>query len=367
MRFSDATKVLTSILQYNVDQMQANMAKGVTRTSDYVVPFFYGDPGVGKTAIPRFVAEQHDLPYGQAIVAQYDAGEMAGIPFVRPIDQYDEDGELMEEKDYQLTRERPDYLPTFDAGIFNLDEMPQAFLANQNICSQLINEYRVGHHHISPAICICATGNKPENKAGTTTMPTHVRDRINSIEIEADQPEFLSYAAQKGLDRRVRAFIRENPALLHDFNVTALANPTPRSWEKTSTVLQLGLMNDNSLREGILTEMVIGQIGEGAGRTFISWLRVEDKMPKLEELLKDPKNTRVFGAEDASINYLLLSSLADIASPKNMDAIVEYISRIPNAEFMAMWAQETVTRDPTLTKTPALKKWMMTTGTDLML
>lgn len=356
MRISEAKELLAQIVAFNLMEYNAMVEKGLiySSTATYIVPMFVGDPGLGKTAIPRQIAAELELPFFQTIVAQYDAGEMAGFPMRGerkfPITQ---DGKKVGEKTVErMVRLRPSYLPDIDdpeqqVGIYNLDELPQAFLANQNICSQLVNEWRIGEHQISRGITICATGNKPDNKAGTTVMPNHLKDRLMMIEIEHNLDDWLAFAAARGIDPRVRTFVRQNPKLLHQFDPKAAGVegwPTPRSWEKTSTILAL------NLPKHIRMQSVSAQIGSGAAKTFEQWLRVEDRMPKIEDIIAHPETAPTFENKDADVLYLLLSNLAEIANEKNIDAILKYVTRIQAKEFMFMWYKEALLRHENMMK-----------------
>lgn len=371
MKPSDVKTLMSAIINYNLTQYEKGQLTGKRMENTYVTPFLVGDPGVGKTAILRQVAEELGMPYHQVIIAQMDAGEMAGLPFMskQEIEHYwidDKNKEHTEKKTVdRMIRLRPTYLPDpmvkeGQIGIFNLDELPQAFLANQNIASQLVNEYRVGEHEISPGITICATGNKPENKAGTTAMPSHLKDRLMFIEVEVDTEDFLKRAALDGYDPRVRAYIRQNPKYLHQFQVGANASTTPRSWGKASATLSMNLPTH------IRTNSLKGQIGEGATVHFETWLRVEDKLPKITDVIEHPETAPIFGNADANILYLLLANLADAATEKNIGNIIKYINRLPNQEFAAYWAQDTFTKNEALLKTAPVTEWKLSKGAKLL-
>src|SRR5688572_3768763 len=109
MKISEAKTLLKAIVNHNIDMaLQAERGKKVH--DQFIVPFFIGDPGVGKTAIPRQVAEDLEVMYRQTIVAQYDAGEMAGLPFKHDVPiEFDEKGNVLETEP-QMIRLRPTYL-----------------------------------------------------------------------------------------------------------------------------------------------------------------------------------------------------------------------------------------------------------------
>lgn len=366
MRISEAKTFLASVVSYNLTQFE----KGADHKT-YVVPMFIGDPGLGKTAIPTQVAKEAGMPYFETIVAQYDAGELAGMPFTgdKVTTHRDAEGNLREAIEKQMIRLRPDYLPDIHdedqlVGVYNLDELPQAFLANQNICSQLVNSWRIGKHLISSGITICCTGNKPENKAGTTAMPSHLKDRLLFLEVESHIDDSLDYFNKVGVDYRIRAFLKNNSGYLHKFTPGANSNPTPRSWEKTSVVINLG--NAPNIR----TQAIIGQIGTEAGTFFENWIRVEDRMPVLQDVIDHPEDVNkapVFGERDPDVAYILLAALADAANDKNIGNILKYIKRLPNQEFATFWAQDAFRRDPALLNNRDVTRWKMTDGVKVMI
>jgi hypothetical protein len=363
MKISDAKTLLTTILKYNIDQHLAGVSH-----KHFIIPCFIGDPGVGKTSIPNQVAAEEGVPLHTTIIAQYDAGEMGGfgIPTDVVFEEEDDEGKIRRYTEKRVIRARPDYLPDPRTpegvvGIWNLDELMQAFLANQNICSQIVNEYRVGEHPISHGITICCTGNKPENKAGTTTMPMHLRDRLMFINIEADHKDFNDYANQRGLHRWVRAFVQKNPAFLHKFEVGVNAFPSPRSWERTSELLKMGHAPH------ILTECLYGQIGEGMASQFLAWVKVEDRLPSAEDVVKDPEGVPVFGDRDADVNYMLMANLVEVADKKNLGQIIKYLKRMPNKEFVAMWAKDVQQRHPEVNDLKEMTEFKLSTLTKILI
>lgn len=369
MNFEDAVEVVNRIVAYNIDQFEANVKAGKRRTSDLIIPFLVGEPGVGKTAIPNKSAADLELPYSQAIVAQYDAGEMAGIPYITKRTIADPSAtasgkvgtEIQEEV---LVRARPDYLPTDTFGIFNLDELPQAFLANQNVVSQLVNEYRVGRHEISQALSIVATGNNPKDKAGTTTMPTHLRDRLMFITIVPDHECWLKYAAQKNLHPVVRAYIHNHHQKLHDFDPTREANPTPRSWEKVSSIAKMDF--EPRLRR----KLFAGQIGDGYATEFEAYFRHYDSMPDINAIIAKPRQGPIYGADQVSLQYIVLATLASRANEKNINNIMTYVERLgekKQEDLMAFFAQDCFMQHPDLAETEAASAWILNHGYELLM
>lgn len=362
MRISEAKKLLSEVVIYNLEQFQAGKSN-----SNFIVPMFIGDPGVGKTAIPKQVAAEAEVPYFQTIVAQFDPGELAGLPFMGEVPvEFDEKTNAPTRHETRMVRLRPSYLPDINnagemIGVYNLDELPQAMLAGQNVMSQLVNEWRIGEHQLSRGITICCTGNKPENKAGTTSMPMHLRDRLMFIGVEPHIEDTLSHFTKIGVDFRIRSYLRKYEQKLHKFTVGANANNTPRSWEKASAILSL------DLPASIRAEALAGTIGDGEATEFETYLRVEDRMPDPDHIIAHPDTAPVFGNQDADILYMLLASLADKAKADNIGKILTYIDRLPNKEFTGYFAQDAFGRDQSLLAIKEVTKWKMTSGAKLAL
>lgn len=347
LRISEAKALMEQIVAFNIQQ--ATSKKG---HSTFIVPFFRSPPGLGKTSMIRQTASGLSVSYRQCILAQYDAGELAGLV-------------MFNEDKSRAIRLRPDYLPDEKrdgpCGIFNLDELPQAFLANLNIAAQLTNEWCIGEHKVPLGWTICCTGNRAEDKAGTVSLPAHLKDRLMFIDLDVNNDDWLEYSAQNGIDARVRAYIRQNPGKLMEFKPGTDANPTPRSWEKVSAILTMDLTKVTR------SNAVMGQIGEGHAQNFLAWLAVEDKLPNVLEVIENPETAPIFGdGKEMSITYLLLCSLADHANKSNIKKILTYLGRLKHQELSIFCMHDAIKRDPSLAETEAVRNWKMTVVSGLL-
>ena len=180
MKLSQAQAIVEKAITHALDLKDA-------RDAQYVVPYLIGGAGLGKTTIVKDVAASMNMQCSILSLAQYDAGELGDWPVPS------KDGTSM-------IRMRPDWMPTEGTGVLFLDELPQAPTANQNIAAQIVNERRVGPHYLPAGWVIVAAGNRTSDRAGTNNMPSHLKDRLMFLEVEADLEDTIAYFYAKRID-----------------------------------------------------------------------------------------------------------------------------------------------------------------------
>ena len=316
------------------------------RDAQYVVPYLIGGAGLGKTTIVKDVAAAMDMECSVLSLAQYDAGELGGWPVPS------KDGDTM-------IRMRPDWMPTKGRGVLFLDELPQAPVANQNIAAQIVNERRVGPHRLPEGWVIVAAGNRASDRAGTNNMPSHLKDRLMFLEVEADLEDTIKYFYSKRVDERVCAFLRFRPEWLHKFDRDANACPSPRSWERVASIMSWGLDPVNQL------EALAGQVGRAATADFHGFLKMYSTVPDMDELIANPMGAMI--SDDPAVMYAICAALSVKMNPKNAGNVVKYLMRLPQQEFAAFVMKDALARDPALKQTDAVRQWIMTVGKNLIL
>ena len=339
MKLSTAKNVVRSFIEHNLNNTNGSNAS-------YLCPMLWSLPGEGKTTMIEDLTESMGLELITVIFAQFDAGELGGFPMV------DKDAK-------QYYRARPFFLPTEGKGVIFLDELPQAPKANQNIAAQLTNERRIGEHKLPEGWTVVCAGNPLAAKAGTQDMPSHLKDRLTHLEIETDHEGFREYALSHGFDPVITSFINERPEWLQKFDPKQNASPSPRSWERTNTILGLKLDIDSE------NAAIKGQIGEAGLADFTGYKRVWKDLPKAQSIFDAPDTHSI--PDDPSILYALCSSLAHKANKSNASALITYIERFPNKEFSAFCMKDTLQRHPELMSDKLVSEWFLTEGKDLML
>jgi hypothetical protein len=258
-----------------------------------------------------------------------------------------------------MIRMRPDWMPTEGTGVLFLDELPQAPTANQNIAAQIVNERRVGPHHLPAGWVIVAAGNRTSDRAGTNNMPSHLKDRLMFLEVEADLEDTIAYFYSKRIDERVCAFLRFRPEWLHKFDRDANACPSPRSWERVSSIMSWGLDPVNQL------EALAGQVGRAATADFHGFIKLYSTVPDMDELIANPMGAMI--SQDPAVMYAICAALSAKMNAKNAGNVVKYLMRLPQQEFAAFVIKDALSRDKTLKQTDAVRDWIMTVGKNLIL
>ena len=348
---------LSQAYNSTVNSITSQVRHANDRDSMRPIVMLQSDPGVGKTSWIVQLIEAMGARWVILSLAQYDPAEFGGW--------------IVSQGD-KMVRLRPDWMPTNTPeeqaraeageviGVIIIDEPQNAPTALQNIAAQLTNERRVGNHYLPDGWAIVLAGNKDSNRAGTTKMPTHLRDRLMPIQIDADLEDFVAYANKVGMSHLVTGFVRARPDLLSKFERDATAWPSPRGWDRVSTILSWGM---DAVEQTIA---IAAQVGEGVAAEFSGYLRIADSMGDPAEALANPTTYPVPDA-DPSATYAMCAALSNMATADNFAAMLTYLKRFDHQEFAAFTVKDACNRKPELKKVPALRDYLLSHGKDLLL
>ena len=116
----------------------------------------------------------------------------------------------------------------------------------------------------------------------------------------------------------------------------------------------------------ILMECLMGQIGDGMAGQFLAWVKVEDRMPTVEQVITQPLNAPIFGNRDADILHMLLTNLVEVSTPKNLDAVTTYLKRMQDKEWLAVWAKDVQLRHPEVNDTKIMRDFKLSEITKII-
>ncbi|WP_370401944.1 AAA family ATPase [Sulfitobacter sp. JB4-11] len=279
----------------------------------------HGRPGIGKTDIVQKLAAQTGSRLFDLRLTTIEPQDLRGLPF------YDHDTR-------RTVWYRPEDLPDDpDApAILFLDELTAASPMLQPTVYGLLQERRVGPHHLPDSAFILAAGNAVEDGAVAYEMGTALSDRLIHLSVRAEAADWLArYAVPQGVHPAVTAFIRTRPDLLETtedaLRKGQMIACTPRSWARVSTIL-------HTVQDKVLRDILIaGTLGEAAAAEFI--LIVDDIATTVQatEMLAAKPADRI-ALYPASLHGLtaLVYALVTLADKDTIDAVIDVMAEVRN-------------------------------------
>lgn len=259
-----------------------------------------GEPGIGKSATLRQLAEGLGLPMETVIASVHEPSDFAGLPIVGASPATD--GVPMAPPDWAV------HLTRAGAGLIFFDELSSAPPAVQAALLRVVLERRVGSLALPEPIRIVAAANPPASAADGWHLAPPLANRFvhlrwshdprtvarglagtwPAVTVPVVRPERAGTALARARGA-LAGFLTARPGLTHhlpeDAESRGGAWPSPRTWEM---VLRL-LAFHYSTRTGkeALNLAVAGAVGPGAGLEFVTYLEHLD-LPDPERVLADP-------------------------------------------------------------------------------
>ena len=181
-----------------------------------LVPFIWGEPGIGKSQVTEQVADKR---YGSPDVAKRIVGMnkyqriMERASYLKDIrvgqkDPVDLTGLPSITDDFKTKWCTPDFWPTDGEGMIFFDEANHGAKALQNAMHSVINDGWLGDWIKPPGWVIACAGNREQDRAYVNKMSTALSNRFFHIDYEIDHDEWIAWALENELDIRTIAFIR---------------------------------------------------------------------------------------------------------------------------------------------------------------
>jgi ATPase family associated with various cellular activities (AAA) len=297
----------------------------------------WGEPGVSKSSIVAQVADQEGLSLIDLRMSTLDPTDLRGLPAISA-------------DRTQTTWISPDFLPRDGRGIIFFDEMNRAPQAQQNAALQLVlAPHTLGTYTLPRDWTIVAACNYESNGGGINRMNAALCNRFNThLHVEVSLEDWSHWAARSGIEPVVIAFLRFRPEYLHCFDSNAKSFPTPRSWEFVSNICK------QQPSPAVELALICGAVGRTAGIEFAAFLKLYRTLPSIDAILLNPAAAIV--PTDVATQYAVAAALARKATGANLGRIVQYLDRLP-VEFNVYAVRDAVTRENSLTSTPAFVQW----------
>jgi len=220
--------------------------------------FIWGAPGIGKSSVVKQVANERDLELIDLRISQLAPTDIRGLPYT---------------KDGRAYFAPPAFLPISGEGILFLDELNMASPSVMGIAQQLILDRQVGDYKVPDGWFIIAAGNRTEDRAAISQMPTPVANRFIHFHIDTNLDSWKEYAIAQGVDEKILSFLNFRPQLLYHFEKNQSAWPSPRSWGFADTLLSIDLNIESA-------------VGSGAASEFYAYQTIYKELPNVEAIFR---------------------------------------------------------------------------------
>jgi len=247
------------------------------KISELIPPvMIWGPPGVGKSSVIRDIAHDLGIGYIDVRLAQREPIDIRGLPV--PSDNG---------VHWQISAEWP--RDKDGRGIIIFDELTAADRTLQVAAYEFILDRKLGDLYTVPeGWYIVGAGNRASDRAVATTMSSALANRFLHVEIEADAHSWIKWALRHNIHPLVTGFIRFKPECLFNMDGNLERGwPSPRSWERISTILHLA-EGKSAAKQRMLEISIEGLVGTGAGVEFNAYRQWSSEISNVLELMLNP-------------------------------------------------------------------------------
>ena len=285
----------------------------------------YGAPGIGKTSLLQDMGHHADLlawsseragrrieelPVVTLSAPELNVEDLLGVPTVEEMVRQLPDGGT---RAYKVTRwALPALFDPTRPFILFIDEPNRCEPAVRNALFQLITGRTTTSGFALPkGSLVVMAGNRLEDRAGVRTLDTAFNNRCGHFELQVDAEAWLDWAqAQPDFSPIVRAYVSAHPGHLMTFDASSPhpQQATPRTWAA------LGMSLDRA-PESLRGNLPLALIGAEAGQLFKAFLKFENAVPSLAQLLRDPDGIALPGPRELDRAWILATHLSDLLCP----------------------------------------------------
>lgn len=318
-----------------------------------LVPNLVGSPGLGKSALIHQIAETYNLLVIDLRLSQCDPVDLMGFPHIYqdrnkagyvPMTTFPIEGDELPIN--------PKTGQPYSGWLLFLDEANGAEPAVQKAAYKLILDRMVGEFKLHKNVAIVCAGNLETDGALVEEQSTAMQSRMVHMTLELDVPAWLEWARENGIDYRITSYIQWRPEELQRFDPSHedVTFACPRTWEFASRLIS-GIEQLIILDKTLLS----GTISEGVAREFYGFTKIFEDLPTLESIVKSPNSVPV--PTEPSVCWALTGSLGQHATEKNIEPIMQFISRIPK-EFQVVALREICRRNKKLKTSAPVLDWV---------
>jgi len=322
-----------------------------------------GNPGLGKTTLPRTIAARLNIGYMELRGELCDSIDLRGL--LVPDHKTGTTTSLALDKWPLQSLVDAGSIPK--EGILVLDDLPNSDRQVVNGLSEPLIDHSINGDPLGEGWCIICTGNHVGSGASAKPMPSHVVNRVHIVTLIPDweswavwangniEAELIGYfEMQKGGD----LFTYDGKARVECPNEPYL---TPRALEGLSRRLQAWRANNPPSDKPPLW-LYTACVGDYGSKLYAT-LDYLVELASWEQLVDDPVSAKMpksAGAKFAQLN-IILSGVKAVAEnlQRYQVSVGTYVNRMP-AEVAAAVHSRCAGAVPKWSETPAFVKWVTT-------
>lgn len=330
------------------------------------VPYFRGQPGIGKTDLVHEGAKQITADW-----AARNAVDPNGKPFqmavyelhLASMSEVDIRGYLIPDgSNARFTKPVfADVMESNPCGILFLDEFPQATHEVQKAVAPLLLDGRIGDWKMPAGWMVATAGNREDDNSGINSLLGHIINRLCILDVNPPELDaWVAWGVNHAISHEILTFAKIKPdTIFGKPNLKANDEPycTPRSIHALDDVAKhwpngiSGLMQHKT---GLA--IADGLIGRGAAAELAAVVNLTIKLPTYEQVVADPHGTVIPTKPDET--YAMLMSVALRAKQQDSGPVVDYLTRFdPN--FAVVGLSALLNRgDADFTSEPSMGTWI---------
>lgn len=318
-----------------------------------LVPFLSSSPGIGKSALAKEIANEHNLKMIDLRLSQMDPADLNGFPTIQgnkagyiPMNVFPVEGDEVPEG--------------YKGWLILLDEFNSAAPSVQGAAYKIVLDRQVGMHNLHSNVAMMAAGNLMTDKAIVNRISTAMQSRLVHFTIDGDHKVWIKWADKNNIDHRVKSFINFKTDALHKFdpNHNEETFPCPRTWEFVSR-----LISEYPSLPLTKLPLIAGTIGEGMAREFMTYTQIYTELPTVKDIMLDPANIS-FG-DEPSIHYALSGMVASHMDMKTIDILIVFLKRL-SIDFQVIALRSAIAKNKEINKSKAVKDWIKLHANELM-
>ena len=320
-------------------------------------------PGLGKSdMIEQLLKKLSDRDgfewgYAECFLATQSPPDLLG--YMMPQDK-EVNGEQLRVSTWTLpiwmqTKNDKKPLSHYRRGILFLDEYGQGEADVKRASAQLLLKGELGPWKLPDGWVIVAASNRSADRSGVTKSFDFVINRRAELHIQPDVDAWVDWATTAGVTPITITFARKNPQIVFEGKVPEKQGPwcTPRSLVMADKLLK-NMPAEDLAENRMAFKAVTSLIGEAAARQYFVFLKLEEEVPDIEDIVANPAKAKV--PEKPDVQMLTAYHLASVVKLKTMDPVIAYIERL-SKDFSVTFIKAAMQRDSGLAASPAFMTW----------